>query len=333
MVLHQRLIKGLPQKQTTSCSEVTVDSKSSTTNNNETHDGTVPCTQQESNATQPQQYQALKRQRGEVVFFKLLHAEVHKATHFFQETQERYASRLRLLSSEMAAIEEDDERQLLQQKIFWLHQSLLRLEVFAIMSYCAFSKILKKHDKATGFDTKAAFMEKIVNLTCITHTPRIQAMIEQCQRWMAHPKLKALSPELEDQEEKKPSQDDQRLFLETIQQLHNNEKESSCGGNNRDSLVSMLSTVRPNASNPSSNWLRAVSSASEPQQKRIILRQVSESAGSVASDNEEEEGEQEASERSVSSSSSNNNKRQTEEDTTAESHGLGPVPKKTKLAQ
>lgn len=49
------------------------------------------------------------------------------------------------------------------------------------MTYCSFSKILKKHDKHTGFETKNAFMSNVVNNANFTHYTTLQQMIDRCQ--------------------------------------------------------------------------------------------------------------------------------------------------------
>jgi hypothetical protein len=46
--------------------------------------------------------------------------------------------------------------------IYKLSRDLLLLESYSIMAFTSFSKILKKHDKVTGYDTKYNFMTKIV---------------------------------------------------------------------------------------------------------------------------------------------------------------------------
>ena len=42
-----------------------------------------------------------------------------------------------------------------------LYKDLLLLENFAIMNYCGFSKILKKHDRWTGFATKEKVTQQV----------------------------------------------------------------------------------------------------------------------------------------------------------------------------
>ena len=43
-----------------------------------------------------------------------------------------------------------------------LHLSLILLESYAMLNHVGFRKILKKHDKLTGFSTTKKYMEKVV---------------------------------------------------------------------------------------------------------------------------------------------------------------------------
>ena len=49
------------------------------------------------------------------------------------------------------------------------------------MSYCSFSKILKKHDKVTGHNTRKAFMSNVVTKTNFSNYPNLLQMISTCQ--------------------------------------------------------------------------------------------------------------------------------------------------------
>ena len=44
-----------------------------------------------------------------------------------------------------------------------LYQDLIFFENYAVMNYVGFEKILKKHDKLTGHDTKEKYMVKMVS--------------------------------------------------------------------------------------------------------------------------------------------------------------------------
>jgi SPX domain protein involved in polyphosphate accumulation len=50
------------------------------------------------------------------------------------------------------------------------------------MTYCAFSKILKKHDKCSGYQTRSAFIEIIVNKASFTNYPKVIEMISRRER-------------------------------------------------------------------------------------------------------------------------------------------------------
>jgi hypothetical protein len=141
----------------------------------------------------------LRQHPGEIIFFKLLHVEVSKASHFFEETkremQAREAliqeSRDRLMERKQHAgevrrrtVQEQQEVSAHRYRIQRLHQDALRLETFAIMTYCGMSKILKKHDRATGFNTQKAFMVKVVSQANFTSYPWLLTMVETCERWM-----------------------------------------------------------------------------------------------------------------------------------------------------
>ena len=71
---------------------------------------------------------------------------------------------------------------MLAKSVYRLYTDLLLLETFCIMTYCSFSKILKKHDKVTGFETRAAFMSNIVNKANFTHYTTLQEMIDRCEK-------------------------------------------------------------------------------------------------------------------------------------------------------
>ena len=125
---------------------------------------------------------------GEVAFFKLLHTEFKKATHFFERTTEEFAIREERVREGMEIMKQpnsimvNEKWGLMAKSIYRLYKDLLLLETFAIMTYCSFSKILKKHDKVTGYDTKNAFMSNIVNSANFTHYPKVLAMISRCER-------------------------------------------------------------------------------------------------------------------------------------------------------
>ncbi|CAN0461065.1 unnamed protein product, partial [Discosporangium mesarthrocarpum] len=63
-----------------------------------------------------------------------------------------------------------------------LYRDLLLLENYAIMNYCGFSKILKKHDKVTGFLTREQFMKNVCNQAPFVHYPRLIKMLSSVEK-------------------------------------------------------------------------------------------------------------------------------------------------------
>ena len=59
-------------------------------------------------------------------------------------------------------------------RVTHLYMALLQLENFAVMNYCGLGKILKKHDKVSGFVTKSKYMQRLVHPQAFTHTRRLQ---------------------------------------------------------------------------------------------------------------------------------------------------------------
>ena len=96
----------------------------------------------------------------EVEFFRLLKNELKKSSDFFSSTESWYQTRrdrvklayeMLMRSKKDGGVEYDNDawsRVLVTCVRFY--KDVLLLENFAIMNYCGFSKILKKHDKLTG---------------------------------------------------------------------------------------------------------------------------------------------------------------------------------------
>jgi SPX domain len=101
---------------------------------------------------------------------------------------------------------------LCNQSIYKLYRDLMFLELYSIMALTSFSKILKKHDKVTGYHTKYAFMTKIVLPANFVASPPMQPMMEQCMEWYDHITYRWM-------QEQKDENDDSLLFLDMIRRL------------------------------------------------------------------------------------------------------------------
>ena len=124
---------------------------------------------------------------GEIAFFKLLHSEFRKAEHFFEKAMEEFTIREERVREGMNIMKQptsimlNAKWSLMAKGIYRLYKDLLLLETFAIMAYCSFSKILKKHDKVTGYETRIAFMTNVVNKANFTQYPHVLEMISRCE--------------------------------------------------------------------------------------------------------------------------------------------------------
>ena len=138
---------------------------------------------------QPHDAESMGKSPGERAFFKLLHSEFKKASHFFDRATEEFTIREERVREGMDIMRKpnsimvNEKWGLMAKSIYRLYKDLLLLETFAIMTYCSFSKILKKHDKVTGYETKNKFMANIVNKANFTHYPKVLSMITRCEKF------------------------------------------------------------------------------------------------------------------------------------------------------
>jgi hypothetical protein len=171
----------------------------------------------------------LGKSPGEIAFFKLLHAELKKATHFFQRAQEEFSIREERVQEGMEIMKQpnsimvNEKWSLLAKSIYRLYKDLLLLETFAIMTYCSFSKILKKHDKVTGYQTRVAFMANVVNKANFTNYPNVLGMISRCERMYEDVSRHLLH------EGKEALYEDERLFINMISRLNEQVLDSADG--------------------------------------------------------------------------------------------------------
>lgn len=172
----------------------------------------IPLSQQNINA--------IRKGPGEVAFFKLLHSELKKAVRFFDRATEEFIIREGRVSEGMNIMKQpnsimvNEKWTLMGKGIYRLYRDLLLLETFAIMAYCSFSKILKKHDKVTGYNTRIAFMTNIVNKANFTHYPKVLEMITRCESL-----YESVSENLH-REGKEGLYEDERLFISMIHRLN-----------------------------------------------------------------------------------------------------------------
>jgi len=157
---------------------------------------------------------------GEITFFKLLYGELYKTSEFFEQAQEEFTIRekrvqggVEILKRPNSIMLNNDKWSFLAKSVYQLYKDLLLLEIYAIMTYCSFSKILKKHDKVTGFDTRNAFMANVVSKANFANYPRVLLMIKRCELLYDEVTKKLMA-------EGCPMCDDERLFISMVQRLN-----------------------------------------------------------------------------------------------------------------
>ena len=100
----------------------------------------------------------------EVAFFRALRFELQKSAQFFRQAElvlEVRRERVRAAAAAAGRGPAGAARGRAgsgPEACVTYYRDLLLLENYAIMNYCGFSKILKKHDKQTGFTTRTQFM-------------------------------------------------------------------------------------------------------------------------------------------------------------------------------
>lgn len=222
---------------------------------------------------------SMSRSPGEVAFFKLLHSEFKKAAHFFDRATEEFIIREERVREGMAIMKQPnsimvtEKWSLMAKSIFRLYRDLLLLETFAIMTYCSFSKILKKHDKVTGYCTRCAFMSNIVNKANFTYYPKVLKMINRCEILYEEVSMNLL------QEGKGGLYEDERLFINMIHRLNEqvlNSDKDSVSSDRIDAVKRPAKTMPP--SQMESKATSTIRSIVEENDQAKALPEVSDTA-------------------------------------------------------
>ncbi|KAG7400607.1 hypothetical protein PHYBOEH_005130 [Phytophthora boehmeriae] len=114
----------------------------------------------------------------EVAFFRDLQAELNKISLFYAAEEKRCSFRYHQLRSVLKTLKKREkidafEAQRLMFAFVHFYRECIRLENFAVMNYQGFSKILKKHDKMTGYNTRSKYMRRKVNLSPFSSYPNL----------------------------------------------------------------------------------------------------------------------------------------------------------------
>mmetsp|Transcript_12283 Transcript_12283/g.14108 ORF Transcript_12283/g.14108 Transcript_12283/m.14108 type:complete len:317 (+) Transcript_12283:248-1198(+) len=126
---------------------------------------------------------------GEKGFFKLLLSELRKVAATFKRLEtsvsKQFLEFVPILSLFKASVSSGNESSFnvahvseLLQRCADIHLQYVLLESYAVMNYCGFTKILKKHDKVTGFQTREKYMMKMVNDQAFAKHRRVNIALE-----------------------------------------------------------------------------------------------------------------------------------------------------------
>lgn len=154
---------------------------------------------------------------AEQEFFLQVRKEVRKTSEFFNRCQEEYSIRWeRIWDSygmlqEVTVIHEKNTWTRLLAACVRFYKDVLLLENFAIMNYCGFSKILKKHDKLTGYATREPFMRKVMSQQNFTRYPKVLELIRKSEQ---------LFRNIQAMESVMPLQAEERLFIDAIRDMN-----------------------------------------------------------------------------------------------------------------
>jgi SPX domain protein involved in polyphosphate accumulation len=207
----------------------------------------------------------LRKSSLEIEFFKLIKNEIKKASEFFASSEEIYRIRhKRVKEAYQLVVENNDDKK--YDKNTWtrllmacvqFYKDVLFLENFAIMNYCAVSKILKKHDKLTGFATREAFLRNVMPLQNFTTYPFVLNLIKEAEK---------LFSDIQSLESVMPLKDEEKLFIEAIRDL--NYRASLLQAEENDSLSSPTASVIYSGSEDSDCGDNAINSINN---KKVII--------------------------------------------------------------
>ena len=148
-----------------------------------------------------------------IVFFRALYAELIKVSTFYGATEEELYMRFQRAKEGVRQLEEnrlevtnDELNILVMMGMKKITRDLLMLQNYAIVSFTGFSKILKKHDKNSGFVTRSSFMNRLILQHSFVQCAKVKQMINDLNE-MFHRIQNIVNPKL---------LEDERLFISAI---------------------------------------------------------------------------------------------------------------------
>lgn len=161
----------------------------------------------------PSKKRKLEESNGEKAFFRKLLLELKKVKLTFEELEGTGIKRFLSFAPKLINFKEHVQSQkqnnqalspercseILKQAAE-VHLNFVLLENYSVMNYCGFTKILKKHDKVTGFSTREKYMLKMVNEQPFAKHVRVAAALKVIAGEMEN--LKKIVLNLDEEEKK-----------------------------------------------------------------------------------------------------------------------------------
>jgi SPX domain protein involved in polyphosphate accumulation len=126
----------------------------------------------------------LGRSKTERAFFLMLLRELAKVNNHYVQQYKEIEARNRQYQDSGGQESADPKAKI--SVVVQFYEDLLQLENFAILNYIAFSKILKKHDKRTGFDTRRQYMRNVVNQRPFHQYTDLKGVLAATERMYTH---------------------------------------------------------------------------------------------------------------------------------------------------
>lgn len=137
--------------------------------------------------------------QSEVEFFRLVESELKKGVRFFVIMEQQFNLRTQameeslrytkfLLDNHSMGLDDgimdefrDELWVQLMRSVTRVYKEAILLRHWILMSYCGFSKILKKHDRWTGFLTRDKYMSKVLAHQPFMNCPKMTAMLSRLE--------------------------------------------------------------------------------------------------------------------------------------------------------
>lgn len=132
------------------------------------------------------QHQKIVQSTAEREFFKALLAELNKVEARFNELWEKVLVATKEWEAETTDPKDTEQLAGLLQRCTNDHMFVLLVENYAVLNYCGFTKILKKHDKLRSTLTRDKYMNRMVNEKSFSKFDRMHEVLLTIEKRFHH---------------------------------------------------------------------------------------------------------------------------------------------------